>query len=68
MDKKIYAKTAGEPIRIKVKSDSSVLYGKTEEIIEEKYCNVTFDFFHGSDSSYPFYKVYISEGKEVGPN
>ena len=68
MDKKIYAKTAGEPIRIKVKSDSSVLYGKTEEIIEEKYCNVTFDFFHGSDSSYPFYKVYISEGKEVRPN
>lgn len=41
MDKKIYAKTAGEPIRIKVKSDSSVLYGKTEEIIEEKYCNVS---------------------------
>ena len=33
---KIYAKTAGEPIRIKVKSDSSVLYVKTEEIIEEE--------------------------------
>ncbi len=63
MDKKIYAKTAGEPIRIKVKSDSSVLYGKTEEINEEKYCNVTFDFFDGNNSNYP-YKVYISEGKK----
>ena len=47
MDKKIYAKTAGEPIRIKVKSNSSVLYGKTEEIIEEKYCNVSVTVTHG---------------------
>ena len=47
MDKKIYAKTAGEPIRIKVKSDSSVLYGKTEEIIEEKYCNVSITVTNG---------------------
>ena len=45
-----------------------VLYGKTEEIIEEKYCNVTFDFFYGNNSNYP-YKVYISEGKkEEGSN
>lgn len=50
MDKKIYAKTAGEPIRIKVKSDSSVLYGKTEEIIEEKYCNVSITV---TNSEYP---------------